>query len=94
MEKIMTDINFRARKVSALTMVSVLSTNEDFHNGFLDAKAGKPIPAFSSANYERGRHFYAWYTTKSFPRAVWKKNIMAKTVQERLLLAFREGVII
>lgn len=86
--------NFQGKKVFIDTAVAKIAKNASFRAGFLDAKNNSPWPTFSNVYYERGRHFYAWYTTKNYPKAIWRNNQMAKTVQERLAKAFLEGSVI
>lgn len=86
--------NFQGKKQPVNTVVTKIAKSASFRAGFLDAKNNSPWPKLSGVYYERGRHFYAWYTTKNYPKAVWRNNQMAKTVQERLAIAFLEGAVI
>lgn len=48
----------------------------------------------ASARYERGRAFACYCKATKQPRTQWRKNIMAKTAQDRVVLAYRCGYII
>ena len=70
-----------------------------FRLGYEDALKNREfnysIPNRSdAARYERGRAFAVFCKMTNQPRAQWRKDILAKTAQDRVVLAYAYGYII
>jgi hypothetical protein len=75
------------------------ATSNYFRLGYEDALKNKPFNysienKSDSCRYERGRAFAVYCKVYKQPRAVWRNNVLAKTAQERLVLASQIGYII
>ena len=76
-----------------------ISKCQYFKKGYEDALKGRPfdysIPhRADSSRYERGRAFACYCKVTKQPRTQWRKNIMAKTAQNRVIAAYAAGYII
>lgn len=86
--------NHYGRLVAVNTWIKHIAACPSFRQGWLDAAAGKAWSDYDSANYERGRLFYVWYNTQSYPRATWRRGVMARTVQDRLKTAVLQRAVL
>lgn len=86
--------NHKGKSIPVDTWVRYIASDSTFRQGWLDAAAGKEWCDCDNANYERGRHFYFWYQQQNYPRATWRRGVMARTVQNRLKTAAYQRAII
>jgi len=82
------------KRVPVHVWIARIAASPQFREGWEAAAKQQPYPVDAGPNYERGRHFYAWYQQQGYPRAVWRKGVMAKTVQQRLLRAVHERAVL
>lgn len=98
MDKSIND-NFKGILASPQAIAERYSKSEWFRNGYLSAFKDQPyeydIPCKTAATaYERGRAFAIWSKANRMPRAVWRNNIAAKTVRDRLAMAIYHRAVI
>ena len=91
--------NSKGYLVSSRYMAELYSKNNWFRDGYLTAFKDQPyqydIPSQTSATaYERGRAFAIWCKINRMPRAVWRNNVAAKTVIERIARAIEDNYVI
>lgn len=82
--------------VSMRTFISTLSQSYYFRLGFEDCFKAKPYNydignKRDAIHYARGRSFAVYTKSNKQPRAVWRKEVLAKTAQERLARAAYYG---
>lgn len=91
--------NLNHKKVSVDRFKYEIARCPYFRQGYEDALKNREFDysishRADSARYERGRAFACFCKMTKQPRTQWRKNIMAKTAQDRVILAYVHGYII
>jgi len=91
--------NLTHQKVSVNRFKYQIARCPYFRQGYEDALKSRDFDyAISnradSSRYERGRAFACFCKVTKQPRTQWRKNIMAKTAQDRVISAYVQGYII
>lgn len=91
--------NLNHKTVSVTRFKHSISKCSYFRQGYEDALKNRPFDYSIaekgySSRYERGRAFAIYCKLHKQPRAQWRKNILAKTAQERVIHAYILGYMI
>jgi hypothetical protein len=86
-------------KVSAETFARRLAASPFFKRGYEDYTKGRPydysiVDKVEAIHYARGRAFAIYSHQQRTPRAVWRKGTLARTAQERLVMAAYTGYVL
>jgi hypothetical protein len=88
--------NLVQRKVSPAQYAARISSNQYFRQGYDDYVKQRDYnysieDKLDAILYARGRAFAIFSIKNRAPRAVWRKGVLAKTAQERLVRAAMTG---
>lgn len=88
--------NLKEIKISPAQYAARLSSNQYFRQGYDDYVKQRDYDysienKLDAIRYARGRSFAIFSIKNNAPRAVWRKGVLAKTAQERLIRAARTG---
>lgn len=81
------------RLATAAQIAARCANSELFREGYESYIAGKPFDYDKSvaALYERGRVFAIYSMQNKCPRAVWRKGVLAKTAELRVIQCLQAG---
>lgn len=91
--------NLAQRTVSPAQYAARLSSNQYFRQGYDDYVKQRDYDYYienklDAIHYARGRAFAIFSIKNHAPRAVWRKGVLAKTAQKRLIRATTAGWIL
>lgn len=81
------------QSVTAAQLAARCAKSELFREGYESYVAGKPFDYVKNvaALYERGRVFAIYSMQNKCPKAVWRKGILAKTAELRVIQCVQAG---